>query len=83
MQLISNFNQKIHFLLCVIDIFSKYAWVISLEDKKIIIVINAFQKMLKKSNGKPNKYGQIKASNVIIDNEIMIGKSCHRNAFNT
>ena len=34
MQLISKFNKVIPFLLCVIDIFSKYAWVISLKDKK-------------------------------------------------
>ena len=34
MQLISKFNKRICFLLCVIDIFSKYAWVILLRDKK-------------------------------------------------
>ena len=34
MQLISKFNKGIRFLLCVIDIFSKYAWIITLKDKK-------------------------------------------------
>ena len=34
MQLISKFNKGFRFLLCVIDIFSKYAWVIPLKDKK-------------------------------------------------
>ena len=34
MQLISKFNKGIRFLLCVIDIYSKYAWVVPLEDKK-------------------------------------------------
>ena len=34
MQLISKFNKRIRFLLCVIDIFSKYVWVIPLKDKK-------------------------------------------------
>ena len=34
MELISKFNKGIRFLLCVIDIFSKYAWVIPLKDKK-------------------------------------------------
>ena len=34
MQLISKFNKGFRFLLCVIDIFSNYAWVISLKDKK-------------------------------------------------
>ena len=34
MQLLSKFNKGFKFLLCVIDIFSKYAWVIPLKDKK-------------------------------------------------
>ena len=34
MQLISKFNKGFRFLLCVIDIFSKYAWVVPLKDKK-------------------------------------------------
>ena len=34
MQLISKFNKGFRFLLCVIDIFSKYVWVVSLKDKK-------------------------------------------------
>ena len=56
MQLISNFNKGIRFLLCVIDIFSKYALVITLEDKKGISIVNAFQKILDMSKGrKPNK----------------------------
>ena len=44
MQLISKFNKGFKFLLCVIDISSKYAWVIPLKDKKGITVVNAFQK---------------------------------------
>ena len=35
MQLLSKFNKGFRFLLCVIDIFSKYAWVIPLKDKKV------------------------------------------------
>ena len=53
MQLTSKFNKGIPFLLCVIDIFSKYAWVIPLKDKKAITITNAFQKILKESNRKP------------------------------
>ena len=34
MQLLSKYNKGIRFLLCVIDIFSKYAWVVPLKDKK-------------------------------------------------
>ena len=42
-QLMSKFNKRFRFLLCVIDIFSKYVKVISLKDKKYITIINAFQ----------------------------------------
>ena len=45
MQLISKFNKGFRFLLCVIDIFSKYAWVVPLKDKKGITITNAFQKI--------------------------------------
>ena len=55
MQLISKFNKGFRFLLCVIDIFSKYAWVIPLKDKKSVSIVNAFQKILDDSNRKPNK----------------------------
>ena len=54
-RLISQFIKGIRFLLCVIDVFSKYTWVISLKDKKGIIITNAFQKILNESNCKPNK----------------------------
>ena len=47
MKLISKFNKKIRFLLCVVDIFSKYGLVIPLEDKKGITITNALQKILK------------------------------------
>ena len=55
MQLISKFNKGFRFLLCVIDIFSKYAWVVPLKDKKGVSIVNAFQKVLDGSNRKPNK----------------------------
>ena len=55
MPLISKFNKRFRFLLCVIDIFSKYAWVVPLKDKKGISIVDAFQKILDKSARKPNK----------------------------
>ena len=55
MQLLSKYNKGIRFLLCVIDIFSKYAWVVPLKDKKGISIVKAFQNILKQSNKKPNK----------------------------
>ena len=57
MQLLSKYNKGLllGFLLCVIDIFSKYAWVVPLKDKKGISIVKAFQSILKQSNRKPNK----------------------------
>ena len=55
MQLISKFNKGFRYLLCVIDIFSKYAWVVPLKDKEGISITNVFQKILDKSERKPNK----------------------------
>ena len=49
MQLIAKYNKKIKYLLCVIDIFSKYAWVVHLKDKKGTTIVNAFQNILDSS----------------------------------
>ena len=43
MQVISRSNEGIRFLLCVIDIYSKYAWIVPLKDKKGVSIVNAFQ----------------------------------------
>ena len=55
MQIISKFSKGFRILLCIIDIYSKYAWVISLKDEKGISITNAFRKIIKKSNREPNK----------------------------
>ena len=55
MELISKCNKGFRLLLCVIDIYSKYTWVIPLKDKKEIIITNAFQNILDESNRKLNK----------------------------
>ena len=55
MWLLSKFNKGFRFLLCVNDIFSKYAWAVPLKDKKGISIVNAFQIKLKESNRKANK----------------------------
>ena len=51
----NKYNKGFRFLLSVINIYSKYAWVASLKDKKGITITNPFQKMLDESNRKPNK----------------------------
>ena len=48
-------NQRVRFLLGVTDIFSIYAWAYPLKDEKGIRTTNAFQKILDRSNRKPNK----------------------------
>ena len=55
MQVISKFNKRFRFFVCVIDIFSKHAWVFPFKDKKGVSIVNAFQKTLKESNRKPSK----------------------------
>ena len=49
MQLLSKFNRRFRFLLGIIDMFSKYAWVVALKDKKCASIVDAFQKILDKS----------------------------------
>ena len=54
MQLLSKFNMGFKYLLCAIDLFSKYAWVIPLKDKKGTSIVNAFKKIISEKR-KPNK----------------------------
>ena len=59
--MISKFNKGFSFLLCVIDIYSKYALVVLLKDKKGIAIDNAFQKNYMNEVANQRKYGYIKA----------------------
>ena len=54
-QLTSKFKKGFIFLLCVIDIFSKYACVVPLKDKKNVSIVNSFQKILNNLNRNPNR----------------------------
>ena len=55
MQSLNRKNKGIKYILCVIDLYSKYAFVIPLKDKKGISIVSAFNKIIKQSNRKPNK----------------------------
>ena len=55
MQPLSRKNKGIKYLLYAIDLYSKYAFVIPLKNKKGISIVNAFNKIIKQSNRKPNK----------------------------
>ena len=55
MQLISKYNKGITFLLCAIDLFTKYVWVVPLKNKKGVTIVYAFQNILNDSERKPSK----------------------------
>ena len=55
MRLLSKQIKSIKYLLCAIDLFSKYAFVVPLKDKKGISIINAFSKIIKQSNRKSRR----------------------------
>ena len=55
MQLKNKCNKGIRYLLCVIDLFIKYAWVVPLKDKKGIIIVNPVQSILDSLKRKPNE----------------------------
>ena len=54
MQSLSRYNKGIRYLLCAINLFSKYAWVIPIKDKKGTSIVNAFKKKILEGR-KPNK----------------------------
>ena len=47
-QSLSKYNKGIKYLLCAIDLFSKYVWVVPLKDKRGITIVNAFHKIISK-----------------------------------
>ena len=51
----STKNKNLKYLLCAIDVFTKFAWVKPLKDKKGKTVLNAFIEIANESNRKPNK----------------------------
>ena len=51
----------------IIDIYSKYAWVIPLKDEKGITITNAFKKFQMNQNSNQIKYGQTKVVNFTVD----------------
>ena len=65
MQSLSKYNKGIKYLLCALDLFSKYAWVVSLKAKKGVTIANAFQKIISEGR-KPNKRWFDQGSEIII-----------------
>ena len=48
MQSLSKYNKGIKYLLCAIDLLSKYAWVVPIKNKKRTSIVNAFKKIISK-----------------------------------
>ena len=61
-QLISKYNKEIRFLLCVIDICSKYPCAVTLKDKKVLQLLAVFQKFQMTLIENQTKYGYVKSS---------------------
>ena len=68
MQSLSKYNKGVKYLLCAIYLFSKYAWVIPLKDKKVTSTVNAFRKIISKGR---------KRSKIWVDQ----GSECHSQSF--
>ena len=69
MQSLSKYNKRIKYLLCAIDLISKYAWVVTLKDKRrntIALYLGCFFKKLSQKGVNQIKYGLIKAVNFTI-----------------
>ena len=66
MQSLSNYNKRVKYLLCAIDLFNKYTWVIRIKDKKETSIVNASQKMISKEENQI-KHGLIKIVNSTIN----------------
>ena len=58
MQSLNIYNKAIKYLLCAIDVASKYAWVISVKDKKGTSIVNAFKKIISEESEAESKRGR-------------------------
>ena len=68
MQSLSKYNKGNKYLLCAIDLFSKYMWVVPIKDKKGTSIVNAFQKIISEGDEENQiKYGLIKVVNFTIN----------------
>ena len=63
---ICKYNKGIKYLWCAIDLFSKYAWAVTIKAKTGVSIVDAFQKILKESNQNETKYELTKEVNITI-----------------
>ena len=55
--------------MCAIDLFSKYAWVVPIKDKKGTSIVNAFKKILSDSNSSKAKSNRRKPNKIWVDQD--------------
>ena len=77
MQLIGKLNKGFRFLLYVVDIFSKYALVVPLKDKKGVSIVNVFKKILNDSANRQSQFKERKPSQIWVDK----GRGFYNNSF--
>ena len=76
MQSLSKYNKGIKYLLCTIDLFSKYAWTVPIKDKKRTSIVNAFQKIISEG-GEAESTGRRKPNKIWVDK----GSKFYNNSF--
>ena len=76
MQSLSKYNTGIKYLLCAIDLFSKYAWVNPVKDKKGTNIVNAFKKIILEGSKAESK-GWRKPNKIWVDQ----GSEFYNNSF--
>ena len=76
MQSLSTYNKGIRYLLCGIDLFSKYAWVIPMKDTKRTSIVNVFKKIISEGSEAKSK-GRRKPNKIWLDQ----GSEFYNNAF--
>ena len=78
MQSLREWNKGIKYLLCTIDLFSKYGWIIPLKDKKCVSIVNAFKKIISKGKKTNKIWGEFYNKSF----KDFLKKKKHRNVFN-
>ena len=76
MQSLSKYNKGIKYLLCAVDLFNKYAWVIPIKDKKGTSIVNRFQNIISEGSEAESK-GRRKSNKIWVDQ----GSEFYNNSF--
>ena len=67
MRSLSKFNNGIKYLLMVINVFSKYGWIVSLKSKTGVDVADALNKIFSSDQGSPGSASNRRCSKMWVD----------------